>query len=55
MQELKREQLCEKVKELCKDANEEFLFIIDGKSCWSVKNNEHIRDVAYYHKETESE
>lgn len=47
-----KEELCKQVKELCK--GEDFLFIIDGKSCWSVSNNEHIRDVAHYHKDTEN-
>lgn len=46
--------LCEKVKDLCTQYGEdEFLFIIDNKSIWSVSNNEHIRDVANYHKSTE--
>ena len=49
-----KEELCNKVREMCEIAGEEFLFIIDGKSCWSVKNNDHIRDVAYYHKRTEN-
>lgn len=38
---------------LCKLTHNEFLVILDGVSSWSVKNNEHIRDVAYYHKKTE--
>lgn len=55
MQELeKREKLCTKVREMCKDVHEDFLFIVDGKSCWSIKNNEHIKDVACYHKKTEN-
>ena len=48
-----KKTLCEAVRKLCEEAGEEFLFIVGGKSCWSVRENEHIRKVANFHKETE--
>lgn len=42
------------VRLLCKLTHNEYLIILDGISAWHVKNNKHIRDVAYYHKETEN-
>lgn len=39
---------------LCKLTHNEFLIVLDGVSSWSVSRNTHIRDVAYYHQETES-
>lgn len=39
---------------LCKLTHNEFLVILDGVSSWSVSKNTHIRDVAYYHRKTES-
>lgn len=50
---MKKEDICEKVKELCKSENIDFLFIIEGKSCWSISRDEHIRKVAKFHKENE--
>lgn len=47
------ENICDKVKELCKKENIDFLFITEGKSCWSISHNEHIRKVAKFHKENE--
>ncbi len=44
------ENICEKVKELCKKENIDFLFITEGKSCWSISHDEHIRKVAKFHK-----
>ena len=38
---------------LCKITHNDFLIVLDGVSYWSVSNNKHIRDVAYYHKRTE--
>lgn len=46
-----REDICEQVKKLCKSENIDFLFITEGKSCWSISNDEHIRQVAKFHKE----
>lgn len=31
----------------------DFLFIVEGKSCWSISRDEHIRKVAKFHKENE--
>lgn len=50
---MNKEEICEKVRSICKEENVDFLFITEGKSCWSVSQDEHIRDVAYYHKENE--
>lgn len=49
-----KEEICEKVRSICKEENVEFLFITEGKSCWSVSKNEHIRKVAHFHKENEN-
>ena len=48
-----KEDICEKVKELCKEEKVDFLFITEGKSCWSISHDEHIRQVARFHKENE--
>lgn len=53
MDKIDKKTLCEAVRKLCEEAGEEFLFIVGGKSCWSVRENEHIRKVANFHKETE--
>ena len=50
---MSKEDVCEKVRELCKEENIDFLFITEGKSCWSVSHDEHIRKVANFHKENE--
>ena len=50
---MSKEDICEKVRELCKEENVDFLFITEGKSCWSVSHDEHIRKVANYHKDNE--
>ena len=50
---MSKEEICEKVRSICEEENVDFLFITEGKSCWSVSQDEHIRDVAYYHKENE--
>jgi len=50
----KIEEVCRQVRNICKDANLEFLFITEGRSEWSANNNEHIREVARYHKQLES-
>lgn len=50
-----KEEICEKVRSICKEENVDFLFITEGKSCWSVSHDEHIRKVAYFHKENEPE
>lgn len=46
-------EICEEVKKMCKNLGVDFLFITDGRSCWSVESNEHIKKVAKFHKETE--
>ena len=48
-----KEDICEKVKELCKEEKVDFLFITEGKSCWSISHDEHIRQVSRFHKENE--
>ena len=50
---MNKRELCEKVRKLCEEENEEFLFIVGGKSCWSVTNNKHIKEVVRFHKENE--
>ena len=52
--DMSKEEICEKVRNICKEENVEFLFITEGKSCWSVSKNEHIRKVAHFHKENEN-
>ena len=52
--DMSKEEICEKVRSICKEENVEFLFITEGKSCWSVSKNEHIRKVAHFHKENEN-
>ena len=51
---MSKEEICEKIRSICKEENVDFLFITEGKSCWSVSHDEHIRKVANYHKENES-
>ena len=51
---MSKEEICEKVRSICEEENVDFLFITEGKSCWSVSHDEHIRKVANYHKENES-
>lgn len=51
--DMSKEEICEKVRSICKEENVEFLFITEGKSCWSFSKNEHIRKVAHFHKENE--
>ena len=50
---MSKEEICNKVRDLCESENIDFLFITEDKSCWSITNNEHIREVARFHKETE--
>lgn len=50
---MSKKELCEKVRKLCEEENMEFLFILEGKSCWSVSHNEHIKEVVRFHKNTE--
>lgn len=51
---MSKEEICSKVRELCESENIDFLFITEGKSCWSIsKESKHIRDVERFHKETE--
>ena len=50
---MSKEAICEKVKDLCKNEKTDFLFIVEGKSCWSISRDEHIRKVAKFHKENE--
>lgn len=50
---MSKEDICEKVKELCNEENIDFLFITEGKSCWSISYDDHIRKVANFHKENE--
>ena len=40
---MSKEAICEKVKDLCKNEKTDFLFIVEGKSCWSISRDEHIR------------
>ena len=50
---MSKEEICEKVRSICKEENVDFLFITEGKSCWSVSHDEHIRKVKNFHKENE--
>lgn len=51
---MSKEEVCEKVKQMCEEAKIDFLFITENQSCWSIKkSSKHIRDVAKYHKENE--
>ena len=53
---MSKEEVCEKVKQMCEEAKIDFLFITENQSCWSIKkSSKHIRDVAKYHKENEQQ
>ena len=51
----RKEKLCETVRSLCKAEGVDFLFITDGKSCCSIRDNAHLKKVADYHKRTEND
>ena len=52
---MSKEELCNKVRELCESEKVDFLFITEEKSCWSIsKESKHIRDVMNFHKENET-
>lgn len=44
------EKICEEVSNLCKKADLEFFFCIEGRSEWSVSKSTHLRELVDYHK-----
>lgn len=51
---MNKEEICKKVKQLCEEENIDFLFIIEGKSCWSISHDGYIKKVANFYKDNES-
>lgn len=52
---LSKENICEVVKNACKELNIDFFFVINGKSCWSNESSEHINKIIDFHKKLEKE
>lgn len=47
-----KEELCKTVRQLCEEADQDFLFVLDGQSEWSVtsKSCDDLRRLVVMHK-----
>ena len=48
-------ELSNKIRKICDSYGVDYIFITEGASCWSIRHDKHLMNIARIHKNTENE